>query len=69
MLPYSEHFHLAEAIGEDGEGLPLGTGLPIEYGKVIDEDKMNVIEVWQGHFDDGHGFKEAINYLNSKKEI
>ena len=69
LLPYSEHFHLAEAIGEDGEGLPLGTGLPIEYGKVIDEDKMNVIEVWQGHFDDGHGFKEAINYLDYKKEI
>lgn len=69
LLPYSGHFHLAEAIGEDGEGLPLGTGLPIEYSKIINKNKMNVIEVWQGHFDNGHGFKEAINFLYKNKEI
>ena len=69
LIPYSGHFHLAEAIGEDGEGLQLGTGLPIEYSKIINQNKMNVIEVWQGHFDDGHGFKEAINYLDKSKEI
>lgn len=69
LLPYSSHFHLAEAEGEDGEGLQFGTGLPIEYSKIINQNKMCVIEVWQGHFDKGHGFKEAIKYLDKHKEI
>lgn len=69
LIPYSGHFHIAEAVGVDGEGLPLGTGLPIDYSNIFNKDKMNVIEVWQGHFDKGFGFKAAINYLIKNKEI
>ena len=62
-MPYSGHLHLAEAIGEDGEGLPLGTGLPVDYSQFLKSEDMKVIEVWQGHFDEGYGFKQAVQYL------
>jgi sialic acid synthase SpsE len=63
LMPFSGHLHLAEAIGEDGEGLPLGTGLPVDYSKILNSEDMKVIEVWQGHFDEGYGFKQAVKYL------
>ena len=63
LMPYSGHLHLAEAIGEDGEGLPLGTGLPVDYSQFLKSEDMKVIEVWQGHFDEGYGFKQAVQYL------
>ena len=63
LMPYSGHLHVAEAIGEDGEGLPLGTGLPLDYVEILGSKDMKVIEVWQGHFDDGYKFKQAVKYL------
>lgn len=63
LMPYSGHLHVAEAIGVDGEGLPLGAGLPIDYSKILKSKDMKVIEVWQGHFDEGYGFKQAVKYL------
>ena len=64
LLPYAGHLHLADAIGSDGEGLPLGQGLPLDYGAILKMEPMKVIEVWQGHFNRGQGFKQAIRYLN-----
>ena len=63
LIPYSGHLHVADAIGEDGEGLPLGTGEPIDYIDILDNKDMKVIEVWQGHFDEGYKFKQAVKYL------
>ena len=63
LMPYSGHLHLADAIGEDGEGLPLGTGLPVDYVEILKNKDMKVIEVWQGHFDEGYKFKQAVKYL------
>jgi len=63
LMPYSGHLHVADAIGEDGEGLPLGTGLPIDYMEILKNKDMKVIEVWQGHFDEGYKFKQAVKYL------
>ena len=53
----------ADAIGDDDEGLQLGTGLAVDYNRMLSEEQMKVIEVWQGHFDEGYGFKQALNYL------
>ena len=63
LMPYSGHLHVADAIGEDGEGLPLGTGLPLDYVEILKNKDMKVIEVWQGHFDEGYKFKQAVKYL------
>ena len=69
LMPYSGHLHVAEAIGEDGEGLALGTGLPIDYVEILKNKDMKVIEVWQGHFDEGYGFKQAVKYLLDMEKL
>lgn len=60
---HTRHVHIADAIGVDGEGLDVGRGdvknLPI-IKKTLQYDGMKVIEVWQGHLDDGAGFRRAI---------
>jgi len=66
LLPYAGHLHVADAVGSDGEGLPLGQGLPIDYDRILKMQPMKVIEVWQGHFNRGQGFKQAIQYLNQE---
>ena len=69
LMPYSGHLHVADAIGEDGEGLPLGTGLPLDYVEILKNKDMKVIEVWQGHFDEGYKFKQAVKYLLDAEQI
>jgi len=66
LLPMIEHVHIADAAGIDGEGLHFGEGDPenmAAIAKVMDIDTMKVIEVWQGHLDDGAGFVKALNRL------
>lgn len=65
ITKYVSHFHLSDAVGEDGEGLQFGEGdLPFE--KIIPilnkhEDKSFAIEVWKGHEQGGKGFKEFLD--------
>jgi sialic acid synthase SpsE/sugar phosphate isomerase/epimerase len=66
LLPLIKHVHIADAAGIDGEGLHFGEGDPKNLkaiSKVMDVDVMKVIEVWQGHLDDGAGFVKALNKL------
>ncbi len=64
------HWHISDAAGLDGEGLPIGDG-GIENERliagVIDQKGIKVIEVWQGHFNDYEGFKVAINKVAELK--
>lgn len=58
-----QHLHVADAKGIDGEGLPFGDGdtknLPV-LRTALGMDCMKVIEVWQGHLDNGAGFAQAL---------
>lgn len=66
LLPLIQHVHIADAEGVDGEGLHFGEGDPKNMeaiAKVMEIDVMKVIEVWQGHLDDGAGFVKALNKL------
>ncbi|MCU7799631.1 MAG: N-acetylneuraminate synthase family protein [gamma proteobacterium symbiont of Lucinoma myriamae] len=57
------HIHIADAIGIDGEGLAIGSGEPENISlikKALDFKCIKVLEVWQGHFDQGAGFRSAI---------
>lgn len=61
-----KHVHIADAKGIDGEGIQFGEGdkkniKAIE--SVMNMDCMKVIEVWQGHLDEGAGFAKALNRL------
>lgn len=63
LLPFIQHVHIADAEGVDGEGLHFGEGDPknmAAIGAVMNIDCMKVIEVWQGHLDDGAGFAKAL---------
>jgi sialic acid synthase SpsE/sugar phosphate isomerase/epimerase len=66
LLPSIQHVHIADAQGIDGEGLHFGEGDSINMeaiARVMDIEVMKVIEVWQGHLDDGAGFVKALNKL------
>lgn len=61
-----QHIHIADAAGIDGEGLQIGEGDAKNMKiikKAFDFDCMKVIEVWQGHLDNGAGFSKAISNL------
>jgi sialic acid synthase SpsE/sugar phosphate isomerase/epimerase len=66
-----EHVHIADAIGVDGEGLAIGSGdaenLPL-IKKSLNYDCIKVIEVWQGHLNNGAGFREALTKLTKLYE-
>ena len=62
------HYHVADSSGIDSEGLALGDGdLTKKHlnilKKVINSDKVKVLEAWQGHLNDGKIFKGEINKI------
>ncbi|MDC0101046.1 N-acetylneuraminate synthase family protein [Alphaproteobacteria bacterium] len=68
LKPFSKHFHLADATGVDGEGLPLGEGDIKDFDIFQDVNGLKIIEVWQGHFNDGAGFLTALETLSKNME-
>jgi N-acetylneuraminate synthase len=66
------HWHISDSLGLDGEGMPIGHGGKENerfIGDVIRKEGMKVIEVWQGHFNNYHGFKAEINKISSMEKI
>lgn len=66
-----KHIHIADAIGVDGEGLAIGDGDSENVAlieKMLNFDCLKVIEVWQGHLDNGAGFRKAIIKLTEMYE-
>ncbi|NIO43197.1 MAG: TIM barrel protein [Burkholderiales bacterium] len=66
LEPNIRHLHIADATGVDGEGMQFGEGDP-ENLEVIRSTLafpcLKVIEVWQGHLDNGAGFRRALQKL------
>ena len=68
VLPYSAHLHIADASGEDGEGLQIFEG-DIDFQAFFDNFKHYaptasfIPEVWQGHKNGGEGFWIALDRL------
>ena len=68
LSPFIEHLHIADAEGIDGEGLHFGEGDAKNLSTLsnsLEIDCLKVIEVWQGHLDDGSGFNKAISNLET----
>jgi sialic acid synthase SpsE/sugar phosphate isomerase/epimerase len=66
------HWHISDAVGLDGEGLPLGAGGPENealISQIINETGIKVLEIWQGHFYSYEGFKVAINKIADMKRV
>ncbi|MFP3939047.1 MAG: N-acetylneuraminate synthase family protein [Thermoanaerobaculia bacterium] len=65
-LPHTDHLHVADASGIDGEGIQIGEGV-IEWERILallhERDFTWVPEIWDGHLHDAAGFRAAINRL------
>lgn len=70
LLPYTNHMHIVDATGIDGEGVQIGKG-DINFKKLsqkIKSAKSNaqfIPEIWQGHKNSGEGFWQAFDYLKN----
>jgi N-acetylneuraminate synthase len=67
LLPFIAHLHVTDALGTNGEGVIMGTGI-IEWSQawqaiVLNERVGLIPEVWQGHKDHGAGFWLALEHL------
>ena len=66
FLSLFKHFHLSDAEGIDGEGLELGKGI-INSTKILKltlkSNYTKVLEVWQGHLNNGRLYKKELNKL------
>ena len=66
LAPITKHLHVADAQSFDGEGshIDLNSLEKVEFfKKVLSFSHKKVIEVWQGHLNDGAGFSKAIRDL------
>ena len=65
-----DHFHLSDATGVYGEGVKLGAGDLYKtrmFKYVVNQKKSPIVlETWQGHLNEGLGFKKDIMSLYSK---
>jgi sialic acid synthase SpsE/endonuclease IV len=65
---YVAHLHIADASGNDREGLQIGDG-NMKFASIFkifeDSDATFIPEIWQGHEDEGYGFIKALNALHA----
>ena len=59
----TKHYHLSDSYGTDGEGVEFGKGELGNPKKIISENEVKVLEVWQGHLNEFGGFKSAVKSL------
>ena len=70
LLEYSDHLHLAGASGVDDEGLSLVLTESIhpflkDFLLRFNKWQSAIVETWQGHLNDGLGFKQDLEFLAS----
>ncbi len=68
LAPHTEHLHLVDATGVDGEGVQVGDG-EIDWAVLAGQldtlapEVSFIPEIWQGHVNDGEGFWIALERL------
>ncbi len=68
LAPHSDHLHLVDAVGVDGEGVQVGDG---EIDWPVLARQLDLLapgvgfipEIWQGHVNNGEGFWLALERL------
>lgn len=63
LLPLCKHIHLSDAEGTDGEGVKFGKGDIHSLPEILKLDCIKVLEIWEGHLNQGSGFEEGIKFL------
>lgn len=68
MGPYTEHLHIVDSVGVDGEGVQVGEG-EVDFRDLAERfDKLApkapfIPEIWMGHVNNGEGFFTALDRL------
>ena len=60
------HIHLSDAEGTDGEGVKFGMGDIHSLNEIMEIDCIKVLEIWEGHLNQGKGFEEGLYFLLQK---
>ena len=70
LAPLSDHLHIVDAEGVDGEGPQIGDG-EIDWPTTAKQlDRLSpgvpfIPEIWQGHVNNGEGFWTALDRLEA----
>ncbi|MBM6404315.1 N-acetylneuraminate synthase family protein [Phycicoccus sp. CSK15P-2] len=68
LAPHTEHLHLVDAVGVDGEGVQVGDG-EVDWAVLAEQLDAHapgvsfIPEIWQGHVNHGEGFWVALERL------
>lgn len=71
LAPYTNHYHISDGTGVDGEGIQIGEG-DVDFDNlypIINEFSPNasfIPEVWQGHKNNGEGFWISLERMENK---
>ncbi len=63
LVPYSGHIHISDAADSKSEGLMFGEGIIGDFSEILALKKLKIIECWQGHINQGEGFKDSLQNL------
>jgi sialic acid synthase SpsE len=63
LYPLQKHIHLSDGEGISGEGVKFGTGDLKNLNNILKSKSTKVLEVWEGHHNNGELFYDAIRYL------
>ncbi|MCS6711639.1 N-acetylneuraminate synthase family protein [Brachybacterium sp. EF45031] len=70
MGPYTEHLHIVDSVGVDGEGVQVGEG-EVDFRDLAERmDRLApkapfIPEIWMGHVNNGQGFFTALDRLQA----
>jgi len=71
LAPYTNHYHISDGTGVDGEGIQIGEG-NVEFDKIypivndLSPNASFIPEVWQGHKNNGEGFWISLERMEGK---
>ena len=60
LIPNTKHIHIADAEGVDSEGLEISDDRLNFFKKSLDINCYKILEVWQGHLNNGEKFKTEL---------
>ena len=71
LAPYTNHYHISDGTGVDGEGIQIGDG-NVDFDNIypaineLSPDASFIPEVWQGHKNNGEGFWISLERMEGK---
>ncbi len=71
LAPYTDHYHISDGTGVDGEGIQIGEG-NVDFDNIypiinqLSPKASFIPEVWQGHKNNGEGFWISLERMEGR---